>query len=249
MLRGTIRTINTYAYPFSHQHEITTHIEEFTERLASLLLGYGHAFSHSERPKDKLFLDTDYIIPFLFRYRHALLDVGKHKTPILGLEFEFFKSPLVQVVVKAVLPRGPVLQNNSAKEDVKVTPTKQGKVMHVPEQQQEDTVATITQLYTLWEESKVTSRAAYDLNTFIIKMVSPSRYDHKLHETMKVQLENADATVSFWNTCDRQLQAYTKFMNKFESIPIDTSHTLCPSVLQESNAVVDDSQLPNEILY
>jgi len=85
-------------------------------------LGYTHAFAETERPKDKIFLDINYIIPFLYRYRHSILDPSKHRTQILGVEYEFFKSPLVQLVFKLARDTIKAEYVPKAEEPVVVTP-------------------------------------------------------------------------------------------------------------------------------
>jgi len=238
----------THTAPFYHQHGITAHVEELTVRFMSLLLGYSHAFSKAERPKDKLFLDIDHIIPFLYKYRHDILDVGRHKIPILGLEYEFFKSPLVQVVFKAStrVPQQPVL----------IIKGKWKGMDHPPSQHEDvplDVITVITQLYSLWEESQVDTQAAHDLNVYIIKLISPTRYDQDyLRDTMKISIEAIENTINFWNTCDRQIQAFVTLLNKYDTTVVGDPLTVIPTpaVVQQQEMVLstNDAEVPIEIM-
>jgi len=253
MLRSTLRTIQSYAYPF-YQQDTTFHTEEVTDRFVSLLLGYPHGYSRDERPKEKIFLDLDYIVPFLYRYRSAIVDPGKHKTPVLGMEYEFFKSPLVHVIFRTALSRGvvPVKTESKGTQKQGKVQLNQGTDQPPQEDSPQDANTIITQLYYLWEESKVDPRATYDLNVFLIKLLAPVRYDQEqLKESIKAQVESCESMVSFLRTCERGFSAYRAFLAKYEAVlhsDAPLPDNLCPIIESHDVPLQDDAQVPIQIV-
>jgi len=235
MLRDTLRSLNSYASPFYQQQEITAHIEELTGRLTSLMLGYSHAFAPEERPKDKMFLDIDLIIPFLYRYRQSIIDPAKHKQPILGLEFEFYKSPLVLAIFRIARGWG--------------TTKSPGLVGGG------DPHSLIGQLYSLWEDSKVDPHALHDLHHLVIKILSPFRYDQEqLREAMRTATDSLETSAAFLTSCERHVAVYEAFLNVNEGILSDPNAVvpegLCPGPIVQAESVgdhVEDAQVPAEI--
>jgi len=177
---------------------------------------------------------VDSIIPFLFRYRNSIVDVGKHKTGLLSIEYEYFKSPLVQAVFKdvqfKVQQQQQQQQTSPRKLEIPLRPTKvqqQQQIVKQHDDENQESLSIITQLYSLWEDSKLDPRAQYDLNNLVIKIISPTRYDaEKLLEGKKTLLESVKSTITFWSTCESRIESYIAFVNKYESVLSDPNVAL-----------------------
>jgi len=256
MLHATLRTIEAYAYPFCQPHDTRMHMSELLERYTSLLLGYNKAYLEAERPQEKDFLNLDYIIPFLYRHRSTITDPSKYKeTRVLGFEFDFIKSPLVQIIFKLSTTR-PKVQTSRPKfplgtksvPHTEVPPSRDTDAEETP-----DASTTIQQLYTLWEDAKQDTKSSAELNYFLVKLITGYRYEHvQVREALKNNVEKAEIEVGFWVTVEKQVEAFMSFLRKYEVALVDSTplpDTLCPvDATVDVTAFEEDVQLPMEVL-
>eukprot|EP01125_Pyxidicula_operculata_P014662 TRINITY_DN4906_c0_g2_i2.p1 TRINITY_DN4906_c0_g2~~TRINITY_DN4906_c0_g2_i2.p1 ORF type:complete len:443 (+),score=108.95 TRINITY_DN4906_c0_g2_i2:205-1533(+) len=249
MIRSTMRVITSFAYPF-YQQDFSSHVDEILSRYTSLLLGYGRPLSESERPSDKTCLDLDHIIPFLYRNRMAILDKSKHEsTNVLGIEHEFLQSPLVQFVFRIARNQisGQVKQSQASSSNNTSSDGKDDDTLL-------DAHTVISQLYSLWEESKIhPGQGSVDLNNFIIKLLANERYsDVHLREVMKQNVEKSENSVSFWTKVETQVSSFVNFLSRYETVLNDPNYVLPENLspIQSNtlhNQFDEDAQIPSEI--
>eukprot|EP01124_Arcella_intermedia_P026629 TRINITY_DN5050_c0_g1_i1.p1 TRINITY_DN5050_c0_g1~~TRINITY_DN5050_c0_g1_i1.p1 ORF type:complete len:864 (+),score=209.38 TRINITY_DN5050_c0_g1_i1:36-2627(+) len=245
-LFSTARVVNTFARPFlvpPTPKEVLPTLPTLLDRYVSILLGYPRALDYSERLETNSSLSEDSVIPFLFRNKQAICDPTKAKdVKVLGFEYEFSKSPLVNIVFK-------IAQHRPKPVTPPTSRPKTGKAAEGQEIEEEDATTIIDKLYALWEASK--TNGTLQFHQYLIQLITSYRYeDVQVKEALKKNVENAEEEVKFWVLVEKQVEAFISFLRKYDvALKEETpfSVLLCPTSNPDTQIPEEDAQLPQEV--